>query len=175
METNINNILSYFIKDIKDPKDPEFLKGIKTYANIQIFYKDELIYEINIMPYKYYCNHITNICKNSYAFTNNKLASNKDSKFKYLFYKNNRKVSVFDHNYIYYSYKQNKYLKKNLFHYSMINTKLIIRLHYYKGYKYFIKINKEINKFTHSLILVVNKYELHYYNRFFNLYIDRLD
>ena len=52
-----NNILSYFIKDIKDPKDPEFLKGIKTYANIQIFYKDELIYRLN----DYSCNYINNI------------------------------------------------------------------------------------------------------------------
>jgi hypothetical protein len=176
MKTNINNILSYFIKDIKDPKELAFYTGIKTNINIQIFYKDELIYEIKFFPFKYICNCKKNTIQTNYSFNNYKVYSDKHYKFKYLSYKNDNNIAKFNPNYIWYSYKQNKYLNKTNIKYIYNSKNLIIFiLHYYKESKYIFKIKAVFYKFNSSLILIVNKYELHYYNRFFNLYFDRLD
>jgi hypothetical protein len=41
----IYNILSYFIKDIKDQNELAFYKQININNIIKIFYKDELLYE----------------------------------------------------------------------------------------------------------------------------------
>jgi len=44
----IHNILSYFIKDIKDNQELAFYKQINTEDSIKIFYKDKLLYSIVI-------------------------------------------------------------------------------------------------------------------------------
>jgi len=41
-----NNILSYFIKDIKDSKECALYTQINNTYNIEIFYKDKKIYKI---------------------------------------------------------------------------------------------------------------------------------
>ena len=168
MTTNTNNIISYFIKDITDPIEMAYYKGFRTKKTIKIFYKDKLIYDID---FKYIRNYKKNIIKSVYSYGNYKLYLYKNEKCKYLYYKNDKKVLIYNYNYIKYTYKQNKYLKKKGIDYSIDNTFIIyIRLFYYKGYKYHFKYKQLVHKFTHSQILIVNKYELHYYNRFFNLY-----
>jgi len=157
MKFNTNTILSYFIKDIKDPKELAFYKGIKTRKTIQIFYKDELLYEIDS---KDIFNYKTNICKTFYSYCNYKLYSYKTTnyKYKYLYYKNNNKIAVFNPYYIGYLYKQNKYLKKLVINYCSQNAYLINnKINYYKGYKYIFKDNEEdICKFSHSLIFIID-------------------
>jgi hypothetical protein len=138
MTTNTNNIISYFIKDITDSIEWAYYRGIRTKKTIKIFYKDELIYEIGS---KYICNYKTNIIKSVYSYGNYKLYSDKNHKYKTLYYKNNNNISIYKTYSIYiynakfikYTYKQNKYLKKTGIDYSIDNTFLIwIRLFYYK-------------------------------------------
>ena len=114
--TNTNNILSYFIKDIKDPKEQALYKGIKTKQKIQIFHKDELIYEIEISLFKYnrYNNYKKNISMSYSIFYNYKLCLDKINKVKYLYYKNDKKLLISNYNYICYIYEQNKYLTKKI-------------------------------------------------------------
>jgi hypothetical protein len=173
MMTNTNNILSYFIKDIKDPKEQALYKGIKTKQKIQIFHKDELIYEIEISLFKYirYNNYKKNISMSSYIFYNYKLYLDKINKVNYLYYKNDNKLLTYNYNYICYNYEQNKYLTKKNFIYKYNNTiRIATKFYYYKGYTYIFKFIESVCKISHSLILINNKYEFHYYNRFFNLY-----
>jgi hypothetical protein len=56
-----NNILSYFIKDIKDPIELAFYKQKNIDNTIEIFYKNELLYILN---YDIILNLKTNIIKN---------------------------------------------------------------------------------------------------------------
>ena len=169
MKFNINTILSYFIKDIKYPKELAFYRGSKTNKTIKIFYKDELLYQIysnnSIFNYK------TNINKTPFTYCNYKLYSDKENNYKHLYYKNDNDLVFCNPNCIWYYYIYNKYLKKKIISYTIEYKWLInIRINYYKGYKYIFKFKQSICKFSQSLILIMNKYEIHYYNRFFNLY-----
>ena len=174
----INNILSYFIKDIKDPKELAFYKSFNTTAYLEIFYKDELLYKMTFIPFNYCYNYKKNILKNFFLHCNYKLYSNKRCKHKYLYYKNNNKISIAnpDPDYIWYSYNQTKYLKKISISYKSNNKYLLnIKLLYHKGSKYIFRFTKNSIIFNQSLILIMNKYELHYYNIFVYLYFDWLD
>jgi hypothetical protein len=174
MKFNTNTILSYFIKDIKDPKELAFYNSIETNINLTIFYKDEPLYEISSNNYIF--NYTTNISKYFNSYCNYKLYSYKNRECKYLYYKNDKKLLIYNYNYIWYSYNQNKYFKKISISYISNNKYLLnIKLLYHKGSKYIFRSIVNIHKFSQSLILIMNKYEFHYYNRFFNLYFDRLD
>ena len=156
-----NNILSYFIKDIKDDKRP-FYKQVNNNGKISIFYKNELLYSFGF----YICNYINNIIKvKSFKFiSTHKICSNYANNFKFLYYKNDRKINFSNKNYIEVYFTYNKYLNKQIFNY-LVNNKylLFISIIHYTRYK-FIRINKGfLNKFTSTHILIPNKYELHYY------------
>jgi hypothetical protein len=160
-----NNILSYFIKDIKDNDARAFYEQIKyeNSSNIRIFHKDLLIFQItNNYCYKYIDNIITNI--DSKFICNYKICCDYYDKYKYLYYKKDKQIQVYNLNYIKFYFTYNKDLKKIQFQY-YINNKdlLIVSISYYNRYK-FIRINKGFsNKFTSTHILIPNKYELHYY------------
>jgi hypothetical protein len=71
MNTRPNNILSYFIKDIKDAKERAFYKEINEPDFIQIFYKDEILYDTQGKSYCY--NYINNTVKTPVFKTYNEL------------------------------------------------------------------------------------------------------
>jgi len=168
-----NNILSYFIKDIKDAQELDFYRQINYFNNshIKIKYKDKILYEIQGI----YCyNHINNVvkgpslrymwnCKIYYSFSYN---------YKNLYYKKDRLIRSMNRNFIGYHFTYNKYLKKLDFEYFINSNKLLyISIIYYKKYKYIRKYKGyKLSKFPSFIILIPNKYELHYYCKFFNLY-----
>jgi len=163
-----NNILSYFIKDIKDDKRPFYIQ-VNNKDNISIFYKNDLLYYSGLSIR----NYINNIIKSkSFKFISNyKILSNYANNYKILYYKNDRKINFGNKNYIEVYFTYNKYLNKQNFYY-LVNNKylLFISIIHYTRYK-FIRINKGVlNKFASTHILIPNKYELHYYCKLFNLY-----
>ncbi len=171
-----NNILSYFIKDIKDATEVSFYKQINlNNGYIQILYKDELIY--NRSDYLY--NYINNIIKqksNKYIRKPN-ITYNYINKYKILFYNQDRTMKFINPNHIRFYFTYNKYLQKLNFQYCMKDKYLLfVSIIYLKKYKYIIRnyniyyIERSI-KFTSSRILIPNKYELDYYCKFCNLYI----
>ncbi len=103
----IHNILSYFIKDIKDNQELAFYKKINTEDSIKIFYKDKLLYSIVIdilyfilkpelkpkvkpeLNSKLIYNLVYNIKKDYYnnILYNYKIESNTKEKYVYLYYK----------------------------------------------------------------------------------------
>ena len=167
---NPNNILSYFIKDIKDPKECALYKQINTNTNnIEIFYKDTILYRLN--P-EISWNYTTNIFKKYYPrrITNHKIDSIKIRNYKALFYKKDKIISKTNENYIMYDFIYNKYLIKRCFNYICKSISVLsIAIVYYKGYKYFIKFDKTF-KYNYVHIFIMNKYEVHYINRFFSIY-----
>ncbi len=169
MNNSNNNILSYFIKDIKDATERAFYKKI-TNRFIEILYKDKLLYEIH----KDYCNNfIRNISKSpalKYILKSN-IAYDYITKVKYLYYKNDNKIKNYNPNFIKFSFLHNKYLNSTcLFYISYNKTLLSIKIIYSNIFKYIIISNLHKNKFTSPHILISNKYELDYYCKFFNLY-----
>jgi hypothetical protein len=181
-----NNILSYFIKDIKDPIERAFYRQKNINNLIKIFYKNEILYDLS-----YYKLHVeikwyykNNIIIDYYRYSGRiinykidkfyKLCNTKYSGTKKLFYKKDKQISQMPENanYIYYTFICNKYLHKNNFQYLIDNKCLLfIRIKYFNGY---INMYKSRIIHTHSYnyiqILIMNKYELHYYSRFFNIY-----
>ena len=176
-----NNILSYFIKDIKDSKECALYTQINTTYTIEICYKDKKIYKITynkklnpIHSYDYKNNVIIEYC--SGRIINYKIDSNERANYKALFYKKDMLLSKEYHNYdnsVIYEFIYNKYLIKNFFKY-VIESKsvLSITIKYYNGYKYLYKYYKNFkySKYTRVQILIMNKYEAHYINRLFNIY-----
>jgi len=174
-----NNILSYFIKDIKDPLELNKYRyyNISRYF-IEILYNEKLIYYHNINC-NYIYNYITNICKAPYLkdIYTAKIRFSKNFKHKSLFYKEDNTINNISSNLINYEYIYNKYgnMCKQNFAYR-INNKciLIIKIKYYNGskymyYNYKYKSKSGISAYK-SQILIMNKYELQYIKRFFNLY-----
>jgi len=171
MKHKFNNILSYFIKDINDPLERAFYKTKKPNNKIEIFYKDKLIYKIYFNTFQYIYDYKNNIIKRDSRYCNYKLYSDKATKYKKLFYNNNNTISKYNTKYIWYVYKQTKYFLKIRITYRIDNQIVIDnQVFYYNGYKYIRRCVLTYNNFSHSQILIENKYELHYYNRFFNLY-----
>ena len=175
-----NNILSYFTKDIKDTKECALYKQMNTTNNIEILYKGKLLYKLQhykLQP-EICWNYKTNIIKKYFTrsiinyIINYKINSNKKLKIKALFYKKDNKIAETNGNYISYSCIYNKYLIKNSFYYVAEFTSLLcIKSKYYNGYIYkYIYRYKGNLKYKHVRILIMNKYELHYINRFFNIY-----
>jgi hypothetical protein len=180
---NSNNILSYFIKDIKDPKECSLYKQINTNTNnIEIFYKDKVLYRLLYYRCKpeISCNYKNNIIKEYYPgrITNYKIDSIKQNNYKALFYKKDKIISKINGNYILCEFIYNKYfIIKYLDYLAEFISLLYIKIKYYNRYIYkyiCISIYKTIynrnNKYKHVQILIINKYELHYINRFFNLF-----
>jgi hypothetical protein len=171
-----NNILSYFIKDIKDPKEFALYKQMNTTNNIEILYKGKLLYKLQ--P-EICWNYKTNIIKKYFTrsiinyIINYKINSNKKLKNKALFYKKDNKIALTNGNYISYSCIYNKYLIKNFFKYVMESKSvLFITIKYYNGYKYLYKSYNGYkgSKYTRVRILIMNKYEAHYINRLLGLF-----
>jgi len=170
-----NNILSYFIKDFKDPRKKADYKQINTPSYVIIFYKDMLLYQVT---HSYIYKHLSNIrqLRNLDFISNYKIQHNKLINYKQLFYKkDNNSVSAIDNiNYISYVYIKNKYLNKLDFYYCINDILLLsIIIEYSNKCKYIYKEYIYIkNNIGNSIILIRNKYELHYYCKFFNLYFD---
>ena len=109
---------SYFIKDIKDATELAFYKQVNN-NDIQIFYKDELIYSLN----DYSCNYINNISKQYYYkyIESYKICSNYMHTVKYLFYKKDNTIDFPSSSYIKVNFIYNKYFNKiRLFYVSII-------------------------------------------------------
>jgi hypothetical protein len=169
------NILSYFIKDIKDSNECALYTQIINTNTIEIFYKDKTIYKITynkklnpIHSYGYKKNVIIDYF--SRRLINYKIDSNERLNYKTLFYKKDNKILKDNYNCIYYEFIYNKYLIKKYFNYMMESKSLLcIKIKYYNGYKYLYKsyIN---SKYKRDQILIMNKYEANYINRFFSLF-----
>jgi hypothetical protein len=172
MNNQNNNVLTYFIKDIKDAKERAFYKQINNDRIIQILYKDKLLYEIH-NGYRY--NYIHNIIKSrskKYICKSN-ISYNYFYNAKHLYYKNDNKVKGNNRslNCIIFNFNYNKYLNKRYFYYVINNNQiLILTIIYFKKYKYIMNYNIYIGKFTSPHILIPNKYELDYYCKFVNIY-----
>jgi hypothetical protein len=171
----INNILSYFIKDSKDPFKLTFYKQNNS---IYFFNKNELLYRIryyhlksDITVWKYK----NNIMIDYYIgrIKNYKIDSLKQSKQKILYYKKDENLRRSNYNYIFYEYIYTKYLQKIRYNYVIENECLLsIEIKYYNRYKY---INNYKNRYRyciykHDHIFIMNKYELYYNNQFVNIF-----
>jgi hypothetical protein len=172
--SDTDNILSYFIKDIKDGNESGFYRQTNYNSSKIIWYKNKAIFEINsINIYKY----IFNIYK-SRSIINNIKSNYKIScnlNYKHLYYNHDKKLLYFNSNYIYYWFIYKKYLVKADFEYIFNNFMLFVfKVKFYKGYKYIFKPYRSKYKYTTNIILIMNKYELYYYNKFFNLYFGLL-
>ena len=168
-----NNILSYFIKDIKDATELAFYKQKNHNTIIYILYKNKLIYKID----NYCYNYIHNIIKSlSFKFIRKfNICYDYIKNYKYLYYKNDNIIKDYNSNYIKFYFTYKKYLKKTIFSIIRNNkTLLSVLFRYYKKYKYiriYYLYTKISTKFTSPQILIPNKYELDYYCKLFNLYL----
>ncbi len=167
--SSINNILSYFIKDIKDPIEQAFYRQQNYNDYIIILYKNEYLFEINSFSI---FNYILNIYKS--RIINNIKRNYKIQSYgyeKYLYYKHDKTLKTINYNFISFYYICKKYLVKTYFRYFIYSIiEFIMKVKYSNGYKYMY--NKYINnKYTKNIILIMNKYELNYYNKFFNIYL----
>ena len=172
------NILSYFIKDIKDPLELDKYRQLNTKSDIFIEYNNSLIYH-----YFKYGNHsynyITNISKenNLEIIYTARICYKTKANCKFLFYNKDNKIALINSKYIGYNYIYNKYgnLCKQYFYYKINDiVMLVIKIQYYNrskyiSYMYEYKSRSGIRAYK-SQILIMNKYELHYISRLFNLY-----
>ena len=164
MNNHHDNILSYFIKDIKDATELAFYKEVNNNRLIEIFYKDKKLYKLSINNYSY--NYIHDIVKHSaykYIHKSN-MSYNYKNNIKTLYYESNNSITFRFNIY-------NKYLKKKEFNYQIKRKSLLyVYIFYYKKYKYIRRCAISAKKFTSPHILIPNKYELQYYCKFFILY-----
>jgi hypothetical protein len=174
----ICNILSYFVKDIKDQHELAFYKQIITLNTIKIFYKDEILYIITnykmLCFYKGISDFKSNIIKDYFnnTLSTYKSCSNKN-KYVYLYYNKDNIIHIYNPNYIYYEFKHKKYLNKVCIKYLMKSRYLIIsKIKYYNCSKYIYKFPTNF-KYNGVQILIMNKYELYYNNLFYNLFFVR--
>jgi len=166
---NLNNILSYFVKDITDLKEKAlYIISIDYFGYINIYYKTCIIYwckNNNI------ANYIKNINKEIDIYIQtNKIFKNFKFETKQIYYTSRHKYGNITS--IIYCYHLKKYLLKHTISYCVKSINVIkIRIIYYNMYKYKYKMNifntNNKNKF---MILFTNKYELNYINTFFLLY-----
>jgi len=180
-----NNILSYFIKDIKDLIKRAYYKQQNKNGSIIIFHKNEIIF-MNDMYH--ISNYINNIYKTNYKSMNKSINKSINTYFnicnykigryynlKHLYYKHNKNIKCANSNYITFYFIYEKYLVKTDFSYVSNNKTLLNTMaKYHNGFKYIITIHYLMymnNKYTKNIILIMNKYELYYYNKFFNIYL----
>jgi len=167
---NNTNILSYFIKDIKDPTERNFYKQKNIDNIIEIVYKYKRLFMINknFIPNHIY-NYKTNIAITN-ALCNYKIEISKKHKVKIIFYKKDKEILTLNYNFIAYYFIYNKYLVKTFLYYLVDNINYTyIRIKYYNMHKYIYNTGY-VFKYKYSHICIMNKYELHYYNRFFSIY-----
>jgi hypothetical protein len=173
MTTNTIDILSHFIKD---PIERAKCIIKKKKYEIRIEKENKLLYSNRFyMRKRQIVNYILNIYNCEGITCSNKIYSNKIDKFKQLFYKKDRRLNCAIGNFITYKFNYNKYFNKTRLQYFIdIKILLITYIIYYNKYKYiYIDHKSPIKlKYINSLLLIINKYELHYYNRFFTLYFD---
>jgi len=177
-KTNKENILSYFIKDIKDPSERSNYKQKNGSIIIEILYKDKILYKLNyggFIPNTIY-NYKNNNMKCYYfnKIANYKIETSKSRKYKKLFFNKNNNIyyDLIGYNYIYYTFEFAKYLSKTKIYYKFDDKiTFSIEIKYYNGYKYLLKFNINF-KYDHIHVYILNKYELHYYNKYFNLFIN---
>ena len=157
---NTTNILSYFIKDIKDPIELAFYKNKTLF---EITSRSIFNYILNI-----YNSRITNKIKCNYKISSY-------NHIKYLYYNHDRRIKTNNYNYISFDYICKKYIVKPIFEYVRnFITLLYTMAKYHNGFKYIIKKYHTGFKYTNNIILIMNKYELYYHNKFFNLYFGLL-
>ena len=161
-----NNILSYFIKDIKDAKERAFYKQINNTERIRILYKNKIIYEINSLYSINYLYNIIKSIKSDYIFSK-KNRSNYTTGYTNLFYKKDGDIRLNNPNYIEIHFYKDKYLQKyNLEYINNAKYLLTINIKYYNQYKYIYKPNIYYDKIRLiNMILIPNKYELQYYSK----------
>ena len=120
MNNQHNNILSYFIKDIKDATELAFYKEVNNNRIIEIFYKDKKLYKLSINIYSY--NYIHDIIKHSalkYIHKSN-ISYDYTNKCKALYYKNDTKILNYNPNNITYDFTYTKYFNKISLYYLFI-------------------------------------------------------
>ena len=107
----IYNILSYFVKDIKDKNELAFYKQININNTIKILYKEELLFYMSyiIIHRKQIYNYKTNIKKDPYnnSFSNYKMMSIKNTCV-FLYYNKDNKINLINPNYIHFVFKHKK-------------------------------------------------------------------
>ena len=167
------NILSYFIKDIKDPYERAFYKQINNADMIEIFYKDKILYRIGIRNYipNTIWNYKNNILIDFYfgRIITYKFTLEIRYNQKRLYYKQDKILGRDNFNYICYSFIYKKYLSKIYFSYVFEDEFLLnIRIKYYNGYKYLFRCNNF--KYNYIHVFIMNKYEFHYAKSFFSIY-----
>ncbi len=167
-----NNILSYFIKDIKDPIELAKYSQYDTDNFITIYNNDKIIFVYNKLDNSIH-DLKNNIYKSKYIHSNNKIYYAKYSNYKQVSYYKDNKIETNVISYISYSiyvYNKFSYLCKQFFSYKINNMNpLIITIEYYNGFKYMYYDYKynDLKIEYKSQILIMNKYELHYISRFF--------
>jgi hypothetical protein len=166
-----NNILSYFIKDIKDAKERAFYIQINNIDWIRILYKDKIIYEYGRHYISNYLYNISKSVKLKFIY-NNKIRSNYTAGYKILFYKKDAVIELQNPNCITFQFYTDKYLQKYCLDY-INNAKylLVTNIKYYKQYKYIYKPYIYTDKIRLiNMILIPNKYELQYYFKLFLIF-----
>jgi hypothetical protein len=144
-----------------------------------------------ILNYDIILNLKTNIIKNIFfsSIGNYKCESCIKDKYKFLYYKNDKLARIDNFNFIYYDFSYTKYFSKKHYEYvisekanSKANSKANKKansieeklcaytiIKYYKCFKYiYTKTNSF--KYKYVQIFIMNKYELNYFNKFFNLF-----
>jgi hypothetical protein len=177
-----NNILSYFIRNIKDKKERSYYKQKKDKClnYVKILYKDEIILCIKGGKTKIIWNYRNNIHRlyqdTYYRFSNNKLF--KDGRTKILFCNNELDISNYE--IIFQINTTNKFKYSCICRYKYNNTFIFSISYKYSKRKKYKSIYlddpmfyfKFFYKFHKSIVLIKNKYELHYYSNLFYLYND---
>ena len=173
------NILSYFIKDIKDPIEMAKYSQSNSEYDIKILYDPLVLIYHHSKYYNYIYNYNNNITKSSclrYIYTNSKFSSNSIRPHKYLYYNKDNKIkhhSSYSYNYIEYHFICYKYMCKIYYRYRIdYYSVLSIKIKYYNRSKYIYyenTYNIQPNKYK-SQILIMNKYELQFRKRFLYLY-----
>jgi hypothetical protein len=182
------NILSYFVRNIEDQIEKSYYKLKRDLNNYMfiITYKETAIYYISydsIDSSFAVCDIKNNIFRyfDGSIIINNSFYKMKDSKAKYLYWKKDNKIQSDNYNMIGYSYKFiNKCMNKTKIEYFIFNKiKLLFKSLYYNKHRYIYLSEKilvlssykspKIYKQNQFIILIDNKYELHYINTFFTL------
>jgi hypothetical protein len=177
-----SNILSYFIRNI-DKNEHQYYTQLNNIYSIEIIYKETQIYYMRILAKYIYT--ITNRIENIYKFIefdtvcsvcNNKFFNNKKYKYSIHYYNRDHILNSKAINYLTYVYQINKYINKITFDFYVYDIKtLTINIYYATMYKFIFKCKnmyKKLRNIFYSIILINNKYEMQYINRFFYLYFE---
>jgi hypothetical protein len=169
------NILSYFKKNLEDSNISSLYKQYQDDKVLRIYYKDKLIYKIYLNA-GIFEDYINNLMKQPNI---NKISNYKISKFrtnkKTLFFKQDNKINKINWNAIFFwTTRYPFYFNKMYFQYYLDGTQeATFKIIYYKNYKYKYKLLTPSKLKTYPIILIQDKYEMQYINRFLNIFFDR--